>query len=231
MQKFKLFYEDAKKLMELFDEIPDWDREDIEDHLRGRTEEQRLENWKFRRTFVSKLSWSIPCKEAIDAIRKYARPPLYDLMAGSGYWSKILNDRGIKTIASDINVGKRHNNYGHTMLAKVQRKNAYKVAGSTIRRSKEGFGDVLLAWPPYNEPVGNTIIKLIPVGSRVFYFGEGRGGCTGDDEMHCRLYEDFKELDIISLPQWEGMHDDLYIYEKLQDDYDHPEDYDPLKNF
>ena len=221
MVTFKLFYENARKLMELYDEIPDWSSDKIQDYLRGRSEEERFSNWKFRHEFVRKLSWSIPCKEAVDAIRKWARPPIYDLMAGSGYWSKILNDRGIKSIATDINVGKRYNDYKHTVLSKVRRANAYKVAGSTIHRSKLGFGDILLAWPPYDEPIGNTIIKLIPLGSRVFYFGEGYGGCTGDDEMHCRLYEDFKHLDVVNLPQWTGINDSLFIYEKVKNDYVH----------
>ena len=51
-------------------------------------------NWGMsggRGKFVQQFSWSIPCKEAVDAILKYAQDPVYDPMAGSGFWANSSN--------------------------------------------------------------------------------------------------------------------------------------------
>lgn len=136
-------------------------------------------------------------------------------MSGSGYWAKILNDRGISTFASDINTYK--NNYGHRPFIKVRRKNAYSVLNSTIPRFKKRFGatgDILLAWPPYGKPIGNNVVNMLESGTRVFYFGEAYG-CTGCEKMQETLDEKYNLLQTVLLPQWEGLHDKLFIYEKI----------------
>jgi hypothetical protein len=58
-------------------------------------------DFDLREHFVKNFAWAAPCKEAIDAIKKFARPPIYDPMAGLGFWAKLLNDRGVETLAFD----------------------------------------------------------------------------------------------------------------------------------
>jgi hypothetical protein len=65
-------------------------------------------------------------------------------------------------------------------------------------------------------------------GQRVAYVGEGHGGCTAGDQFHTRLglscWHDeggctcdptpWKESEYISIPQWDGINDGLYIAER-----------------
>lgn len=168
-----------------------------------------------RRAFVERYSWSIPCKEAVDAIIRHSDGKIiYDPMAGTGYWARILQSRGVKVIASDLHIAARHNSYGHRKRhGKLKRANAYQVAGRTMHRNP---GHLLLAWPPYNSPLGYNILKLIPLETKVFYLGEGYGGCTGDDMMHLYLDESFLTIEVVELPQFWGLSDNLYIYRKAR---------------
>lgn len=66
-------------------------------------------------------------------------------------------------------------------------------------------------------------------GKKVIYIGEGSGGCTAGPCFHARLGEGcdhwgdekpckcpqprWAEIDACALPQWEGIHDNLYVYE------------------
>lgn len=179
-----------------------------------------------RDSFVSKFGWSIPCKEAIEAIKKYAREPLYDAMAGTGFWAKILNLNGIKTIAYDLhsNLNKNHyhsevlytNRISPTKHLKVKRKNALRL-GHDLGKGRIK-GDLFLSWPPYRCSAASELLSMLKIGTRVFYIGEGYGGCTGDASFHVNLDNNFKLLERVFLPQFPGIHDSMYIYEKIKND-------------
>ena len=51
-------------------------------------------------------------------------------------------------------------------------------------------------------------------GKYVIYIGEGYGGCTADDLFHSELKNKYNLINEIYIPQWDGIHDSLYIYEK-----------------
>lgn len=223
-----MFNEAVADLLKVVDRLPTMPRNEIHYILRsgtsggrysddGRWADDAYKKHIDRHDFVRKYSWSIPCKEAIDTIKKYARPPLYDLMAGTGYWAKILNDAGVKTYASDMHLG-RYNPYKHdSSHIKIRRKNAIIGAYSIQRaRNSQGWhGDILLSWPPYESSTPTDILDTLPVGTRVFYLGEGYGGCTGDVAMHTNFNKNFKELEEVYLPKFEGLHDSLIVYEKI----------------
>ena len=67
-----------------------------------------LTGFEERQSFVRKYSWSIPCKEAIDAIKKHSLDnKITDIMAGSGWWAKNLEDAGMEVSAIDNRIGKK----------------------------------------------------------------------------------------------------------------------------
>jgi hypothetical protein len=182
-----------------------YDRSQDENEFRG------------REIFTKIFSWSIPCKEAIDTIKKWARPPIYDLMAGTGYWAKLLNDRGVQTVASDIHTIRSKNEYKHQKRhGKVSRKHALKVAHDF--KTGRLKGDIILSWPPYEEPIASDVLDHLPTGTRVFYFGEDSGGATGDYAMHVNFNTNFKRLDSVGLPQFQGLHDSLAVWEKIKEE-------------
>lgn len=51
-------------------------------------------------------------------------------------------------------------------------------------------------------------------GDTLVYIGEGGGGCTGDDLFHEILGEEWHVEDFYEIPQWYGIHDDLYVYKR-----------------
>ena len=195
--------------------------------------DRSFNSWHYRRNFNRLFGWSVPCKEAIEAIKQHAREPLYDLMAGTGYWARILKKAGMDVRPSDMHKILSKNNY-HKKIeddpkeikdsrtspkTHIRRINALKV-GFDMNK-KRIFGDVFLSWPPYECPVASNLLDLLPIGTRVFYIGEGEGGCTGDLAFHKNLDNNFNLLKHVELPQFFGIHDSLYIYEKIKDERQH----------
>jgi hypothetical protein len=220
--KFKewLIKESAEDLLQNAEKLADMSCDDVEELLWKGTH-----GYKGRSQFTSKYSWSIPCKDAIDAIKKWARPPLYDLMAGTGFWAKILNERGVSTIASDIHKFSKFNPYHNQQdnikkHYKIRRRHALKAVQDIerARETQEIAGDILLGWPPYLETTAFEVLSRLPIGVRVFYFGEGEMGATGDLAMHTSFSRNFKALDHIYIPNFDGIHDQLVIYEKIKDE-------------
>jgi hypothetical protein len=162
----------------------------------------------YRFDFVKDYCYSLPCAEAIEAFRKFARPPLMDVMAGSGWWAKILNEVGIETEAIDkclednMYIKKKHFDikYGDAIEF---------IGGLTSPR------DIILSWPPYEGADAYYALCKLPIGSRVFYMGEGVGGCTGELCMFRCFEKNFKSLCEVMLPQFFGMHDYLEVFEKV----------------
>ncbi len=212
MKTFKQYLE---SLVDKAKDLPDMPCADVQKIIDG---DNVFNN---RQKFAKRYSWSVLCKEAIDFIKKYARPPLHDVMAGTGYWASELTKRGIKTIASDAFLGDK-NTYGHKdIYHPIEEKDALEVMKdiNVLASDKTSgiHGDVLLAWPPYDKPIGRLIVEKIPVGGRVFYVGEGYGGSTGDDEMHNLLWDKtkFKLLSVLPLPRYSGIHDGMWAYERI----------------
>jgi hypothetical protein len=51
-------------------------------------------------------------------------------------------------------------------------------------------------------------------GDLVIYVGEGDGGCTGDNEFHRILREQWREISVVHIPQWDGLHDVMFMYQR-----------------
>jgi hypothetical protein len=52
-------------------------------------------------------------------------------------------------------------------------------------------------------------------GSIVVYVGENGGGCNGCDDFHALLHSDFDLIETVEIPQWEGIHDCLFVYKRI----------------
>ncbi len=72
---------------------------------------------------------------------------------------------------------------------------------------------LMLCWPPYAEPMGFHALKGFR-GDRLVYIGERYGGCTGDDAFHELLEAEWDTISEHALPQWEGINDRLFIYQR-----------------
>lgn len=90
-------------------------------------------------------------------------------------------------------------------------------------------------WRRPNDEPDMALLALLSYevggGRRVVYIGEGPGGCTAGPEFHaligqgCDHWSDepcecpeprWREVDDVSIPQWDGMHDHVWVFERIE---------------
>lgn len=177
-----------------------------------------------RRRVTSVYSFAVPTDEALDAIASYG--PVVEIGAGTGYWASLLEDRGCDVVAYDLLDEAFHKWFptGTGLLyADVQRGGVEKAAEHADRT-------LLLVWPPMSSMAIDALrAYALAGGRRLVYVGEGYGGCTADDAffeaLHtgCRSDWDtvvclhktpWREVRAVEIPQWDGLHDYLAVYER-----------------
>jgi hypothetical protein len=71
----------------------------------------------------------------------------------------------------------------------------------------------MMVWPPYATPMAHNALCNF-AGNNVIYVGEGHGGCTGCDDFHETLDEEFVLIEECDIPQYNGIHDRLTVWER-----------------
>lgn len=155
---------------------------------------------------VGRYAWAVPNQEAIQAIAQHG--PIVEIGAGSGYWACLLSKAGVDVVAYDLHppsTGENH--YDHKTEWFPVQEGGPEVAARYSDRS------LLLCWPPYKSPMSYDCLKNY-LGRTVIYIGETPGGCTGSQEFHDLLAEEFEEVREVRLPCWNGIHDSLTIHKR-----------------
>jgi hypothetical protein len=132
--------------------------------------------------------------------------------AGSGYWSWELRQAGVDCVATDPGIGRYcHVNEGQenwpVKFCEVERLTAREALEKYPTRA------LLTVWPDYEESWTDEALRAYG-GTTVVYVGEGAGGCTGTDEFHRILADEWDELESAHMPQFWGIHDYLTIYKR-----------------
>jgi len=169
-----------------------------------------MEGHFIREDYIHKYGFAIPCKEALDTIREYS--PILEVGAGTGYWAALLD---CDIIATDIGRG------SETLIKSKQwfdMGTHFSVKKMSAQTAMKKWPDrtLFFCWPSYDEPWPTEALKNLKFGKHVIYIGEGEGGCTADDEFHQELRDKFEEVEDISIPQWRGIHDNLWVYKKVK---------------
>ena len=144
-----------------------------------------------RRKITIELGFMSPIIDNIDSLAKELSGynVVYDVGAGSGYFTNYLSKKGINILAYDL------------PDPTYEFKKAYSVpvvmATDVTKDIISGKPDaVILSWPDYDTPFGFKVAKAcLESGSILYYLGEGYGGCTGDDDFHDLLDSDFTLVD------------------------------------
>ncbi len=133
-----------------------------------------------RRVLTARYSFAVPTDEALDAILDLG--PVVEIGAGTGYWSKLLRERGGNVVAYDLMGDKWAKWFPDGLLDRVE-------LGDVDMAGKHADRTLLLVWPPYSSPMAfDALVAYEKAGGRhVVYVGEGQGGCTGDDDFHYRI--------------------------------------------
>jgi hypothetical protein len=176
-----------------------------------------------RDRLTSRYAWAIPDIDALDELSAHA--PLIEIGAGTGYWAWLLRQRGVDILAYDIEppTSPEHSNGYHGACLPGYRR--VDVVGTTWTEVLPGGPEqaglhpqrtLFLCWPPYARPMATECLRAYQDagGKTLVYVGEDAGGCTGDEAFHELLHKDWRPVEEMRIPQWDGIHDALWVYQR-----------------
>jgi hypothetical protein len=159
-----------------------------------------------RKRLCHRYAWAIPTKEAIACIRRYS--PIVEVGAGTGYWASLLAAAGARIAAYDSDPpGIRENIYGHDCQYYPVMPMAWVRWENTRRKT------LFICWPPQDDPMAVNCLTAFR-GWHLIYIGESAYGCTATDDFFRRLGRQWTEIETLAIPQWDGIHDRLHVYER-----------------
>lgn len=136
--------------------------------------------------------------------------PWVEIGAGTGALSRGIIQQGGRSLATDLHDWGMFD-FGYWSRKHTIHADARRVARLVSRCPTLGL---LSAWPSYSEPWCFEAVRLLRPGQRFAYIGEGRGGCTGDDQLHDLLSSDFDVIGERDVEQFYGIHDSLVVYRR-----------------
>jgi hypothetical protein len=171
---------------------------------------QLLELDERRRELASLFSWAIPTEQALDTLARYA--PLVECGAGMGYWTALLQSRGVDAIAYDlVPPGAKQRNQYH----RARRRPWTEIRrGSSVDAARQHRDRALvLCWPPYDDDNASYAALRAYRGDMVVYIGE-REGATGSVRFHRELKRNWTIAEELELPHWPRLSDRLMVYRR-----------------
>ncbi len=170
-----------------------------------------------RDRLAAEYAWAIPTE---GVVRKLAElSPICDLGCGTGYWAKLLRDVGAEVLAVDLNPPLEGDNHWHHQEVGILRRPTSLQHFVDIVKGDAATFDVpsehtlMLCWPPWGDPMAARALARYR-GARVIYIGESAKGCTGDDAFHAMLDKQWDLVARHEIPQWNGLHDDVRVYDR-----------------
>lgn len=168
-----------------------------------------------RDRLTSEYAWAIPTEISVRRLAELS--PICDLGCGTGYWAKLLADVGAAVLAVDACPPLEGDNHHHREVAGLSRqKVVLRHFTDVVKGDARSFvvpadHALMLCWPPYNSPMATWAIDRYR-GDRVIYIGEGAYGCTADAAFHERLDKHWDLTATYEIPQWDGLHDEIFVY-------------------
>jgi len=188
--------------------VPNPYYEEAREHLECSRENdfsKLFNSYELRNELVPKYSFAVPNQEALDEIKNLG-VKIIEIGAGTGYWAHMLNQNGVDIICFD----KYSTTYSHGPWQKYW----FNVESGGPEKIKDYPDRVLfLCWPDYGNKMATKCLKSYK-GEYVIYIGESHGGCTADEEFFDVIERDFELVKRIEIPQWYGIHDELYIFKR-----------------
>lgn len=190
----------------------------------------------YSHVFVAPLrrmySWAVPTSEALETIRSWSPDGVVEMGAGTGYWSWMLENQGIKVVPFDRNPTHLHRiNPQHHLVRETRLWDSKKaknvpsflpvhIGGPDVLSSFPGHS-LLLCWPTAEEEVGvEDSVRFLArdclehyTGNTVIYVGEhGDPASTAGKQFLQKLHEEWECRATIGIPQWPGAKDSLTVW-------------------
>ena len=179
-------------------------------------------------------SFAIPTEEALGLIQSVSKAGIVEIGAGTGYWARLLHERGSAVAAFDIAPPPSSANSwfaGSTPWYDVQPHDETAV-------DRAPPATLLLVWPTRREAWSMEAAQRYhrAGGVNLVLVGEGPGGRTGDDGLHavlgeistcahcrygvstapciCEIAPLWQRIADHEIPTWPGFRDSVRIYER-----------------
>ena len=185
----------------------------------------------FRNPLVHTFSFAIPNKPALEAIARYG--PVVELGAGTGYWCKLLRDRGVDVVAYDLHppTADLANRFFSQSHAEVLEGDEQVLAGGN-----HADRTLFLCWPNNDVAAddwdarclklygGGTVVHVgelrghsrVPIGAPLAQAdGEGApSGVTTSLACQLALEKGFELVETVGLPNWHFTSDRLTVWRR-----------------
>ena len=138
-----------------------------------------------RQRLVRRYAYGAPTPSAIEAVADASPAGVVEIGAGTGYWARLLHDRGVDVVAYDAAPPEAGANQHVDAAAPwfPVRFADGRVAAEHPERT------LLVVWPTWRDTWAADAVAAFHAagGQTVVYVGEGPGGVTGDATLHARL--------------------------------------------
>lgn len=171
-----------------------------------------IERLRLRGNLIPQYAFAIPDLKALKLIAKYSPDGVLEIGAGSGYWASLLTKLGCDVIAYDS----RDRKYNHDYQTPTRFESLFfdiiEKDGITAIKTESHKRTLMFVWPDYATDWPFKVLKAYK-GNTVIYVGE-QGGCTADEDFEKELEKHWNLVDSYSIPQWDGLHDAMFIYRR-----------------
>lgn len=174
-----------------------------------------LKLFEFRHWYCANVSWSIITTELLTQLKEVVKDKkVLDAGCGLGYLTSLLRkEKNCDITAID------NKTYNHIHQKDIDKE---IIDGNYLDLPIEDFDVVILSWPVMDSsenPNDLQLLKRLNSQSILIYIGEGSYGCTGSENLHDYMYEyldmhDSNEMFHETFVSFEGIHDDITIYQK-----------------
>jgi hypothetical protein len=168
------------------------------------TSSTRFAAFSHRHSLVEKYAWAIPNEAAITVFKQYA--PIIEIGAGKGYWASLIRKADVDILAFDKYLENNYFTDKETPWTEILKGDEQTIKDHPNRT-------LFLCWPPYDNPMAYNCLMNYK-GDTLIYVGEDEGGCTGDDNFWKEIGANWKDIEGVKIPQWEGIHDYLLVYKR-----------------
>lgn len=151
-------------------------------------------------------AWGIPNTDAIDTLVEH--DPILEVGAGNGYWAWCVEQAGGDIVATDSLQDVDGEPDPWTDVGAMDYREAMHVHG--------GGRTLFICWPNYGDRWAHNAIELYEeIDGRTFiYVGESRGGKTGCEAFHRRLYTNWELTETVDIPTVLPNNDRMEVWER-----------------
>ena len=183
----------------------------------------RMYPFYLRDWLVTHFAWAIPDMQAVQFIADLSQEhPISEIGAGNGYWAYRIHEIGGNITTYDSGAWKKYDSLDdgsrpdeETHLGiPIPKQSWFPVIRATAVEVEVPQSNTLfLCWPPIDETMATDCLNRFE-GEHLIYIGEPSNGCCANDTFFETLFRNWHLEDEITIPQYNGIHDRLFHYQR-----------------